>query len=247
MRLAVVLLLLSIQSLAWSQIKTIKMSPGVVLIPYEIVSDDSSIMWDARQPLDLAFEEIRTKGRETLIIKRDGEIQTLPEGKKYSLCKLEGKPGETVVVTVFDFSVTDGKPVINRKTFKIDFDGKPDPKPDDDEDDDDDPPDVPPDKFDNIGRRVAQWASGLPRSGEAANVYRKCAKMLREDASVTMNVVSKTLTEGLKSSVDFGVYTSVWKNINADHTKRWNADRMTSTELAEYYDAIANGLDGAKQ
>lgn len=248
MRAAVVLLLMALP--VFGQVTSVERDPGPIVLRFP-VSEGSQIFWEPIQPLDLEFERIETKGKKTLIIDAQGELTTLPEGEFHALASFKGKPGQTVVMRGME--VNWETRVFNFRRYVVKFKGKPDnppnpprPGPDDPDDDDDDEPspDVPDDEFDNIGKRVAKWAEGLPRTKQAGECYRDSARLLREDPVVTVNSISAKLTGDLRSKIDIGVYQTVFKNVNADLMQRWGSG-WTKGMLAAYYDAVANGLEGA--
>lgn len=104
-------------------------------------------------------------------------------------------------------------------------------------------PDVPDDQFQNIGKRVALWATGFDEAGEVAEAYRDAASSLRTDPQSTVDSVSADLISSLKDDVDFDAYASeIGTNINADLQERWP---MSKGVLADYYDAVAVGLEAA--
>lgn len=236
-----------------AQVQVKEMSPGLVLLPHEIKSDNVSLLWEARSPIDLDFDVIETGGARTLIVGQDGQLTELAAGRFYELMKFEGKAGQTVVASVIEAEVIDGKVQFDRQVWKLKFKSKPDtPDPEPEPDDPDTPepdtptPDVPEDDFDNVGRRVAKWASGLPRTEEAAKCYRDAAKLLQEDQTITMKNAGIRLSQCLRQKVDMGVFKSVFDNIDADFTQRWSVSPMSRGVMADYYSAIANGFEGSK-
>lgn len=153
--------------------------------------------------------------------------------------------------------VASGKVYIDLITYDpksklIEFDSKiitiGEEKPDDEDPDptpDDEDPSVPDDDFDNIGQRVAKWAKGLKKVQVAATVYKNAAMSLRIDPSKTINDVSEKLISDLKVGVDFESYSKLRANINADLQERWSVSPLSRGVLADYFDAIAAGLEKA--
>ena len=103
-------------------------------------------------------------------------------------------------------------------------------------------PTVPDDRFENIGKRVASWATGLPKRKEVAAVYRNAAKRLRTDLAATVNIVTSEIesqrTVILTGSADS--YAKLIANLNDDVKKRWP---LTKRDLSDYCEAIAAGLE----
>jgi hypothetical protein len=109
------------------------------------------------------------------------------------------------------------------------------------------PSPVPPDVFDNIGQRVAGWASGLPANAAVGSVYLKHAKRLRTEPGMTITSISRDLQSDLASLPNYQVYSEkVGKHLNDDLAKRWEVSPFSMGLLADYWTAIAAGY-GAKQ
>lgn len=104
-------------------------------------------------------------------------------------------------------------------------------------------PDVPADPFDNLGQRVATWAAGLEGRGSAAAVYRAAAKSLRENPSKTIDDTGADVVKGLNEAINYASYATLRAHINADLQARWPLSRGL---MADYYDAIAAGLEAGK-
>ena len=102
---------------------------------------------------------------------------------------------------------------------------------------------IPEDAFDNLGRRVNQWVSGLPGRKIMATAYKQAASTLRTDPGATIDSASQALVDSLKQSPDFGAYSEVWKQINADLDKRWPMSRGL---MADFYDVIAIGMEAGQ-
>jgi hypothetical protein len=139
----------------------------------------------------------------------------------------------------------------NNRTTTIDEteihvpDGPAPPPPPDDDDDDPDPPptpDVPPDAFENIGQRVAVWANGLPDRPAVAPVWRTAARMLREDPTKTVNDASAYIVAEMRKVTNYDAWGPLRANVNADLQTRWAATPMARGVLADYFDAVANGI-----
>lgn len=106
-------------------------------------------------------------------------------------------------------------------------------------------PDVPPDAFDNIGQRVATWATGLPKTKEVSAVYAKYALELQTNPR--MEIVA-AFTQASKERLDLlgtdgPKYNAVTENINADLKTR---GAMAKGTIADYFNAISAGYAGAK-
>lgn len=104
-------------------------------------------------------------------------------------------------------------------------------------------PPVPEDEFDNIGQRVAEWSAGIAGAKKAASVYRTTANLLSSDPTQTINSASAYLVDELKKLPEYNNFTQVRSNINADLTQRWDRGPMSRGTLADYYNAIAAGLE----
>lgn len=129
----------------------------------------------------------------------------------------------------------------------IELDGL-DPVPDDDDDDDPDTPipspdNIPADKFDNIGQRVGEWATGLDKRIEYAMAYEAAALRLKLSPDETSDSVAAKLVTQLQAMSNYSKYLPVGRKIMEDFDKRWPMDRRT---IAEYYEAIAIGFRGGK-
>jgi hypothetical protein len=106
-------------------------------------------------------------------------------------------------------------------------------------------PDVPPDAFDNIGQRVATWATGLPKTKEVSAVYAKYALELQTNPR--MEIVA-AFTQASKERIDLlgtdgPKYNAVTESINADLKTR---GAMAKGTIADYFNAISAGYAGAK-
>lgn len=158
------------------------------------------------------------------------ELQPLPDGT--SLLVGEGR----FRVTAF----FENPSAIKRLTVELGPPSPPDPKPDP-------KPDVvvPPDPFDNIGQRTAGWAKGLPKTREVALLYVKCA----EEIIGSTKTINTCIEEMVKARSDLlkteeqRLYQPLIDQLNADLKKRWPMAAMT---CANYFNAIAAGLAGAK-
>jgi hypothetical protein len=100
-------------------------------------------------------------------------------------------------------------------------------------------PDIPEDKFDNLGRRVAQWTASLPSRSAIAKVYLENAKALRSNPNSTISEQSTQLAKDLRTIPDYTKYVDFVKNVNEDLTKRWPISKGV---LADYWTVIAVGL-----
>lgn len=103
---------------------------------------------------------------------------------------------------------------------------------------------VPPDAFENIGQRTAGWAKGLPKTREVAILYVNCA----EEMVSTTKTINACIEEMVKARADLlgndlKLYQPLIDQLNADLKKRWPMAAMT---CANYFNAIAAGLAGAK-
>lgn len=121
---------------------------------------------------------------------------------------------------------------------------EPEPEPDpetDDEDDDDFVPDeeVPSDEFDDIGRRVNHWATGLGGRKIIAGCYKKAVDSLNADPSKTIDQVGQSLLEAIQATPDYTDYKPLLQKVNDDLSKRLPLNRFV---LARYFGAIASGL-----
>ena len=108
-----------------------------------------------------------------------------------------------------------------------------------------DVPDVPEDQFDNLGQRVAEWATGLPDLTVLAGVYKRYAEKLVSDASETVGSISEKLLEEVKANPNYAAYEELRKSLNADLQQRWAIAALDRLGLSEYYLAIAAGLEAA--
>lgn len=108
-------------------------------------------------------------------------------------------------------------------------------------------PDVPPDAFGNIGQRVAGWAAGMPKKPEVAGLYKACADRLESDPGTTINSAIDRMVADRNKLLTVEEQTQynskVIGNINADMKARWPMQQLV---LANYFQAIAAGLEGAK-
>ena len=122
---------------------------------------------------------------------------------------------------------------------------EPDPEPDPGPDPDPVPDDIPPDPFDNIGQRVAAWATGLPGRDDFAGVFEWAAAQLRSDPRVTVNDVQADLSAAFSGSPHAAEWQAFRAKLNEDIGKRY-ADGTLRVRgvLAEYYAAVAVGLKG---
>jgi len=101
-------------------------------------------------------------------------------------------------------------------------------------------PDVPEDDFDNIGRRVNQWADGLLERDAYAKAFRTAADCLRNNPSGTVDSCNTKLSEAIKAASSFAQYSAaVGSNLSEDLDDRWPLPRGV---LADYYDAVAAGM-----
>jgi len=182
-----------------AQVTTKTMSPGVVLLPYKMSSRSSSVRWDARQPFDLEFEEEQTSGDALWIIGRDGTLTKLPAGEFYSICKIKGEAGQTIVMSVFDFGIVDGNPVINKETFQVEFEGDPEPEPGPT------PPDPPePVVPDLDGFALVTWKKAAqandPKAAQAqASVYESLAAKIAANGITTRQQAKNEWHTGINS------------------------------------------------
>ena len=86
----------------------------------------------------------------------------------------------------------------------------------------------------------------MPARGSIAAVYRTHSRLLRADPSHTVGSVSTSLVAALSAIAEIDQYTEVRQRLNADLMPRWDAGSMGRVDLADYYDAIAAGLEGAR-
>ena len=137
------------------------------------------------------------------------------------------------------------------KRLKIDLGPpKPPPKPDPEplpKPDVPTPAPVPSDSFGNIGQRVADWATGMPKKPEVAGLYKACADRLESDPGATVNSAIDRMVADRNKLLTIEEQTQynakVIGNINADMKARWPMQQLV---LASYFRAIAAGLEGAK-
>jgi len=183
------------------------------------------VLWQPLQPLTLDVVIVESKEDQSILIFH-------ADPKKLS----------EVVITSQRWDAV-GDVLSIRWIITLGDDANPDDGGDDDEDEDEVTPDVPSDAFDNVGQRVAGWAKGLDGTEKAAKCYRDAVKTLREE-KLTINSVNAKLLLDLADAVAYEEYRTVWDNINKDANTRWAG--ITRFKLADYYDAIAAGLDGAK-
>lgn len=168
------------------------------------------------------------------------DLEKLPDGSRllvgdsvYQLTAVFDKP-LVIKRLVVDLSLVPPKPNPDPKPEPPKPDPKPEPK-----------PDVPPDEFDNIGQQVAAWAVGLPRKNEVAVLYAQCATDL---VSTTLSInaciakMVKSRTETLKPE-ELAAYQPLLDKLNADFKKRYP---MPAQAAADYFNALAAGLGGAK-
>jgi len=164
-----------------------------------------------------------------------GDLQILPDGSYL----LVGS-GKYRVVAFFEnpsavkrFDVELGPP-------------KPDPRPDPDPEPDPEPSPVPPDKFDNVGQRTAALAKGLPWRAEVAKLYRQCADDLESDPTATINSAVDKIVKAraaLLKPAELAAYQPLLDALNTDIRKRYPIHPLV---VAEYFQCIATGLEGAK-
>ena len=103
------------------------------------------------------------------------------------------------------------------------------------------PSPVPDDVFNNLGKRVATAASGLPKRQEIAKLYAEAATQLRNDPAATVNTVSSKLVVNRQAilGADLTSYNKLIELINTDLSTRWP---MAKGSLADYFDIISKGL-----
>lgn len=113
-------------------------------------------------------------------------------------------------------------------------------------DEPDNPTPVPPDSFNNIGQRVDKAAANLPKRAEVAKIYRDGAKDLRENPSVTVNDVFESIFSKRVSLLgsDVEKWKPVTDLVSTDVRGRFPMARLV---IAEYFDAVAVGLEGARR
>lgn len=104
---------------------------------------------------------------------------------------------------------------------------------------------IPPDAFENIGQRTATWANGLPRRNEVAALYVTCAEDI-VGTTMTINACIEKMVAArtaLLKPEELALYQPLLDQLNADLKKRWP---MVALTTANYFNAIAAGLAGAK-
>ena len=101
---------------------------------------------------------------------------------------------------------------------------------------------VPPDLFDNLGQRVASWSVGFPKKVEVAALYRTASKRLREDQTVTVNLVSADIVASRTTilGTDIQVYQPLIDKLNVDMRAR---PPMSKGVFADFFSCIATGLE----
>jgi len=105
---------------------------------------------------------------------------------------------------------------------------------------------APDDGFDNIGRRVSGWVFALALNPEIAAIYREVAQKLRADedwpdiAEAGREITHRV--EGL-DGYEPDQYERFRTGIDADLKARWNVKELSRAELADYWEAIARGLE----
>lgn len=102
---------------------------------------------------------------------------------------------------------------------------------------------VPEDEFDNIGRQVNSWATGLPGRKLVAGAYKTAAKSLLTDLSKTTDDVGAELKTTLTGLPDFVAYRSFFLSLDKDLGGRWPLARGV---LSDYYTAVAAGLEAGQ-
>lgn len=129
---------------------------------------------------------------------------------------------------------------ISQLVLNIGEPSPPDPEPEPDNPDPPGPdPEVPDDVFDNIARRVAAKASGLPSNKAMCDAYRNASATLRNNPSVTIPEVAGSLSVVLKGIPNYQEYSGAIELINSDTAQRWP---MTSAVLADYWGLVADGF-----
>lgn len=182
------------------------------------------------------------------------KIPTLTEADIIEAVPLPSEAGQTVgiksrpgkyLVTLYRWDESARRVVTKQCFLTIEGPDPPEPDPDPDDPDNPEPGPAPADEFDNVGQRVAVSAKGLPRRPDVATNYRQTADQLREDLSVTIGDVSSAMV-GRRNTIlgdDAGRWAPTLTLLQEDLTRRWPLSRYV---LADYYDAIATGLEHAK-
>ena len=104
-------------------------------------------------------------------------------------------------------------------------------------------PDIPEDRFDNLGQRVGEWSSSLPRKAEIAENYRIHADALRKPTNPSPSSVSESMVASRTRIL--GPEKVVWSSFlsQLEEDLRPRASELTRQDLIDYWEAIANGLD----
>lgn len=105
------------------------------------------------------------------------------------------------------------------------------------------PDTVPDDLFDNIGKRVNEWSTGLTANVEMSNAYLKAYKFLKENPGATVNDGANLLNSELLKIAAYSTYSSVMSKVNQDLSDRWSKSPLSKGVLADYWKAVAVGFN----
>lgn len=105
------------------------------------------------------------------------------------------------------------------------------------------PEPIPDDRFNNIGKRVADWTKGLPKAPDVATIYEKYSKLALSNQFYSVKDMQNALIAEREALL--GNDRAAWSDFVARLTTDYTAQRalsMDRTDLSEYWAAIAKGL-----
>jgi len=110
-------------------------------------------------------------------------------------------------------------------------------------------PDNLPKDFDELAKRVATWAVGVPKRLELAAVYRSYAARITDDPTLTVATAGGLLQNDIRAitqtipEADRQRVRDLFAQINQDLTARWPLDKAS---LNSYWSCVAAGLEVGK-
>jgi hypothetical protein len=110
-------------------------------------------------------------------------------------------------------------------------------------------PDNLPKDFDELAKRVATWAVGVPKRLELAAVYRSYAARITDDPTLTVATAGGLLQNDIRAITQTIPETErqrvrdLFAQINQDLTARWPLDKAS---LNSYWSCIAAGLEAGR-
>ena len=104
-------------------------------------------------------------------------------------------------------------------------------------------PIVPDDRFDNLGKRVAEWSRDLPKKSELATLYLQASKEINENSASTISEVGMNLNNRKNELLgpDLPKYQIFYDNLTNDLKARWPIGRK---DYADYLFVVYKGLGG---